>query len=117
MNLRNLTDDQLHESNLQNAKEERELLTKVLHHLRETERRRLFSKYKCGSITEYAIKHMKYSGDQADRRVKAMRLLADVPEIEEKVNSGALNLTNLAFAQRLFPKEKIAGSVGRVRKT
>ena len=117
MNLKTLTDDQLHENNLRNAREEREMLTRILHHLRETERRRLFSKYKCGSITEYAMTHMKYSGDQADRRVKAMRLLHDLPEIEEKVTSGALNLTNMALAQRLFQKEKIAGPVDRVRKT
>lgn len=105
MNLKTLSDDALHAGNLRNAKEEREGLTRILHWLRETERRRLFSKYKCKSLFEYAVKFMRYSNDQADRRTKAMRVLRDVPDIEGNINSGALNLTNLALAQRLFDLE------------
>jgi hypothetical protein len=108
--LKTLTDDALHNGNIQSAREEREVLTRNLHRLRETERRRLFSKYKCKSLFAYAAKFMKYSNDQADRRIKAMRLLRDFPVIEEKINDGALNLTNLALAQKLFDLEKKSGS-------
>lgn len=85
-------------------------MTRILHQLHETERRRLYSKYKCKSLFEYTVKFMKYSNDQADRRIKAMRLLRDVPKIEEKINEGALNLTNLALAQKLFILEKKSGT-------
>ncbi len=86
----------------------------VLHHLREVERRRLFSKYQCASLFAYAVTELKYSESQADRRISAMRLLRDVPQtdtpqIEAKVTSGALSLTNLVLAQTLFSKEKKAG--------
>src|SRR6202042_2570874 len=102
MNLKTLSDDSLHNGNIETAREEREVLSRMLHRLRETERRRLFSKYKCSSLFDYAVKFLKYSSDQADRRIKAMRLLRDLPEVEEKINSGALNLTNMALVQTLF---------------
>lgn len=111
MNLKNLTDDSLHQGNIETAKEEREVLTRILHRLRETERRRLYSKYRCQSLFEYAVQYLKYSSDQADRRIKAMRLLQDLPEIEQKISSGTLSLTNLALAQKLFNQEKKSGSI------
>src|SRR6516225_6986034 len=110
MNLKALSDEALHNSNLKTAKTEREAITASLRHLRETERRRLFSKYKCKSIFDYATKYFGYANDAADRRIKAMRLLQDLPEIEEKINDGSLNLTNLALAQRLFNLDKKAGN-------
>lgn len=91
------------------AKQERELLTVVLHHLREVERRRLFSPLKYSSLFAYAVGELKYSEDQAARRIAAMRLMRDVPEIEEKISSGALTLSNLCLAQTLFTKECQAG--------
>ena len=109
MNLKTLSDETLHQHNIQGAREEREALTRMLHQLRETERRRLFSKYKCGSLFDYAVQYLKYSNDQANRRIQAMRLLKDLPEVEEKISSGALNLTNLALAQKLFRKQKKSG--------
>lgn len=110
MNLKTLSDEALHANNIQGAREEREALTRMLHQLRETERRRLFSKYKCKSLFDYAIDYLKYSSDQAHRRIQAMRLLKDLPEVEEKISSGALNLTNLALAQKLFVKQKKSGA-------
>ncbi len=37
-----------------------------------------------------------------------MRLLAEIPEIEEKIEQGSLTLTNLSMAQSLFRQEKRA---------
>lgn len=115
MDLKNLSDDSLHERNLLCAKEEREILTRMLHQLRETEKRRLYSKYKCTSLFDYAMKHLKYSSDQADRRIKAMRLLKELPELEPKISSGALSLTNLALAQKLFIKQRKSGKTSQLK--
>ncbi len=38
-----------------------------------------------------------------------MRLLRDIPQIEKKIESGELSLTNLNLAQSLFSKEKHEG--------
>ncbi len=114
MTLKHLRDDVLIERLKKLVHEEREILLSVLHHLREVERRRLFSKYQCASLFAYAVTELKYSESQADRRISAMRLLRDVPSaeiphIEAKITSGALSLTNLVLAQTLFSKEKKAG--------
>src|SRR5665213_3415553 len=104
--MKHLTDKALLENTLKLVHDEREILVAILHHLREIERRKLYSMLKYSSLFEYAINELKYSEAQAMRRISAMRLLRDLPQIEEKIASGALSLTNLALAQALFTKEK-----------
>ncbi len=81
---------------------ERNLLTQVLHHLREVEKRRLFSELRYSSLFDYAINELKYSESQAHRRISAMRLLKELPQVEDKIQSGTLNLSNLCQAQTYF---------------
>ena len=45
MNLKNLSDDSLISNTKNLVHKEREIITEILHHLREIERRRLFSKW------------------------------------------------------------------------
>ena len=78
----------------------------VLRHLQELERRRLFSDLGFSSLFSYAVKELRYSEDQALRRISAMRLLRELPEIEEKIKEGRLTLTNLAKAQTHFRHKK-----------
>ena len=106
MDLKAVSADSMRSQTKQIAKEERETLTKMLHHLKEIERRRLFSAWKFKSLFDYAVNELSYSSDQADRRIAAMRLLKELPELEEKINSGAFTLTNLGMAKTLFKKEK-----------
>ena len=106
MNLRHLSDEQLIESTNRSVETERQATTKVLHHFREIERRRLFSAYKYASLFEMAMKHYGYTEDQANLRISAMRLLKELPELEEKVNSGALTLTHLSMARTHFRNER-----------
>ena len=81
---------------------ERHVLTLVLHHLREVERRRLFSDLGYPSLFEYCVRELKYSEGQAGRRIQAMRLLKELPEIEPMIRSGSLSLTNISQAQSYF---------------
>ena len=108
MNLKHLTDQALLHSLYTFAQKERELLTTVLWHFRELERRRLFSDLGFSSLFAYATKKLGYSDDQAYRRINAARLLKDLPEVEEKLNSGAITLTNASLAQNLFRQEKMS---------
>jgi HNH endonuclease len=105
-NLRNMSDHELICLMDKLAKEERELLTVVLRHLREIEFRRLFSDLGFTSLFDYAVRRLGYSHDQAARRIAAMRLIKSMPEVEEKIASGALNLTNAAAAHNFFQKQK-----------
>jgi hypothetical protein len=109
MNLKHLTDETLHSETHRIHRDHQVVLMQLLHHLRENERRRLFSAYKYASLFAYVIGELKYSEDEAARRISVMRLLRDVPEIEEKVTSGELSLTNMVMAQTLFAKERKAG--------
>lgn len=108
-NLRHLSDGKLLEATRGLVKQEREILSQILHHFREIERRRLYSHLKYGSLYEYATKELGYSEDQAYRRIQAMRLLRDLPEIEEKINDGSLSLTHLGMAQSLLKREEKLG--------
>jgi uncharacterized protein YdaU (DUF1376 family) len=110
MNLKHLTDESLHNGAQKCALTEQEALINLLHHLLEIDRRRLFSTFKCGSLFEYVVSELNYPEDRAVRRISAMRLLRDVPEIEKKVVDGDLSLTNIVMAQSLFAKEKKAGN-------
>lgn len=106
MNLRNVSDKALLESTSNLAKNERELTLKVLHHLREVERRSLFATLSYSSLFEYAVVELKYSASAAQRRISSMRLLKVLPEIEQKVQSGSLSLSTLSQAQSFFRQEK-----------
>ena len=99
MNLKSLSDQALLAATEKLAHEERELLIAVLAHLREIERRRLFCDLGFSSLHAYAVKHLKYSDDQAARRINAMRLIKDLPDVAEKVQSGKLSLSNASSAQ------------------
>jgi len=97
-----MTDNELHNKLLSLVREERRLLADILIHLKEVERRKLYCDHKRTSLFDYAVKELGYSEDQAQRRIEAMRLLKDLPEITPAISDGRLTLTNIAQANRLF---------------
>lgn len=107
MNLKHLTDQQLVLDLKTYVCEERSLLTKVLYHLKEFEVRKLYSSLGHSSLYDYACKELKYSQDQAYRRISAMRLLKEIPEISKQIDSGRLSLSNISQAQRFFNEFKV----------
>jgi hypothetical protein len=106
MNLKNLNDQTLIEKTESLVRQERELLTAVLHHLREVDRRRLYPQFGYKSLFDFSVKRLGYPEDQAYRRISAMKLLRELPEIEEKINQGEISLTHIGLAQSLFKQEK-----------
>ena len=102
MQAHRLTDQLLLEKRSNLVHREREILTEVLRHLREVERRKLFSELGYSSLFDYATRELKYSEGQAERRIQAMRLVKELPEIEQGITSGELSLSNLSSAQSLF---------------
>jgi len=106
MNLKKMTDQILMQKTETYICEEREVLTNLLHHFREIERRRLFCEYQYGSLHKMLVGHFGYSDDEAYRRTSAMRLLGEMPEVEEKINKGELSLSHLGLAQSFFRQEQ-----------
>lgn len=114
MDLKYLTNDQLNLDLKKLVGEERVLLTKILYHLKEVEVRKLFCDYGCTSLFDYACKELKYSADQAYRRIQAMRLLKEIPELSTKIDTGELSLTNINQAQRFFNDNKVIAKKNKI---
>ena len=104
--LRFLSPDALLEKTKILAAEERKITLEILNHLREIDRRRLFALRGFSSLFDYATRELGYSAAAAQRRSSAMHLLVEIPDVEEIIQSGDLNLTNIAQAQRLFNAER-----------
>jgi 5-methylcytosine-specific restriction endonuclease McrA len=87
------------------AQEERRAGIALLHHLREIERRKLFAANH-GSLHEYVVRELGYSDGAAHRRISAMRLMSTLPEIEDRLHSGALTLSTASQVQNFLRTEK-----------
>mgnify|MGYP001560140630 FL=1 len=61
------------------SQKERELTLSILHHLREVERRKLYSALKYPSLYEYCRHELGYSSGSAHRRIDSMKLLKEIP--------------------------------------
>ncbi len=106
MNLKHLTDQALLIDTELAVKNEKKATIVVLYHLKEVDRRRLYADLKYSSLIEYAKGQLNYEGGEAYRRVAAMNLLTEIPEIAPALESGKLNLTHLNMAQTHFNKER-----------
>ena len=91
------------------VQEEKKHLNILLRHLQEIENRRLFSKLGYTSLFDYATKALCYAEDEACRRIASMRMLREMPELENKIESGDLTLTALNLANTQFRAEKKVG--------
>jgi hypothetical protein len=108
MTLSQLSDAQLI-SNFQGLViEEREKLVLRLEHLAEMDRRKLFFHY--SSLRAYLVEEHGLEEWNAERRIRAARMLKRFPEIKSKMESGRLNLTLLEIAQGCAHREKLSDS-------
>ena len=85
MRLTKLNDRDLHLKLKSLVSSERELLTTILRHLREIERRKLYCDFGCSSLFEYATSQLAYSEAEAFRRIQAMRLLKTTQSVGKKI--------------------------------
>lgn len=105
MNLNDLSNESLLSQTKLFAQKEREMTLQVLHHLKEVERRRLFASLGYSSLFDYVTRELGYCAASACRRIDAMRLLKELPALENKIQDGALTLSAVARAQSFFKKE------------
>jgi len=63
------------------AKVERRISVKILRHLMEMEKRRIHLDMGYTSLFVFLTKHLKYSDGSAYRRIEAMKILRDVPDL------------------------------------
>jgi 5-methylcytosine-specific restriction endonuclease McrA len=72
-----------------------QLLAELLAHLGEVEARGIHRIRACSSLYTYCIYELRFSEDEAFRRVAAARLIRRFPALLEAVSSGELHLTGL----------------------
>jgi hypothetical protein len=109
MDLSKLTDQQLMLNSKSLVKQESALLVTILHHIKEIDRRRLFADFKQPGLLELVMHELGYPRDQALRRIQAMRMLREIPQVEVMLESGDLNLTHVGIVQSLFSHKKREG--------
>ena len=85
---------------------EHELEVVVIDHLRELHRRRLYLTLGFSSLFDYAVRELGYSDAAAWRRIKAMRLCADVEGARERLRDGSLTLNAAAQLQNAFDQQE-----------
>ncbi len=73
--------------------QERGVLTQILKYLKEVETRKLYLAMGYSSLFAFLIGEINYSESAAQRRIEAMRLMRDVPELEAKIENGEISLT------------------------
>ena len=99
------------------VKSERKITHLVLLHIIEIENRKLHLQMGFDRMFSYLTKELGYSEHGAYERMRAADLLKSVPEISEKIKSGALNLTQLTEVQKCLREKSQKGEDVPVGKT
>lgn len=108
MNLKHLTDATLRTDAQRAAFKGKEATTVLLHYIKEVDRRRLYCDWKFTSLFDWCVKELGLCEGSAHLRITAARLLAHIPEIEKKIEQGALNLSNISQVNQFCRENDIA---------
>jgi hypothetical protein len=112
MNIQKISDETLHLETKKSAKEEKVATLKVLSFLEEVHRRKLFIEYGHSTLMKYMVSELGYSDAESWTRIQAMKLIIEVPEAKEKIESGEMSLCNAAVineALRQNQKPEVKG--------
>ena len=100
MNLKSFSQSELDQRIKTLAQKERDLLHEVLLTIKEIDSRKTFLELGFGSLFDYLVQGVGYSEGSAQRRIDAARLLKELPEIAEKIQSGEIKLNQISLVQK-----------------
>ena len=100
--IQTLSNNELLKKTRELIQQEREMLLQILLHMQEIEHRKLYLEKGYASLFEFTVQNLGYSEDAAYRRIQAMRLLKSVPEVQEKIATGSINLMTASRLQKFF---------------
>jgi 5-methylcytosine-specific restriction endonuclease McrA len=92
-----------------------QLLAALLGHLAEVEARGLHRNRACSSLYNYCIYELRFSEDEAFRRVAASRLVRRFPALLDAVASGELHLTGLLMLGPHLTTENLTEVLARAK--
>jgi 5-methylcytosine-specific restriction endonuclease McrA len=103
MSLKNLSNCELILSTRSALRDLRQAEVHLLRHFGEIAKRRLWTE--AGSLYKFLARTFELTDDQIYPRLQALRLLQALPELEVKLESGQLSVTNALKAQQVFAAE------------
>src|SRR5688500_9837553 len=92
-----------------------QLLASLLAHLGEVEARGIHRTRACASLYAYCIYELRFSEDEAFRRVTAARLARRFPALLDAVASGELHLTGLLMLGPLLTSDNLVEVLARAK--
>ena len=101
-----LSDDRLLARTKELSGIEHQIEVVVIDHLREIQKRRLYLRRGFSSLFDYAVRELGYSDAAAWRRLKAMRLCADIDGVRERLQDGSMTLNAAAQLQNAFDRQE-----------
>ena len=101
-----LSDERLLERTKELSGIEHHLEVVVIDHLREIHKRHLYLRRGFSSLFDYAVRELGYSDAAAWRRLKAMRLCADIDGVRERLQDGSMTLNAAAQLQNAFDRQE-----------
>ena len=104
--LKAVSDSTLLESTKRRVGEERAATYDILLYLAEIQSRMLYAKRGYGSLYDMCLQELGYSAGAAYRRITAMKLAQDIPEVKGALETGTLSLTTASTLQSFFDREK-----------
>lgn len=94
---------------------ERAMTIRILHHLNEIERRRLYLEQGCSSLFDYCTRRLKYSSSAAARRIHSARCIKRHPDVLEMLRARDLNLSTISLIAPILDRSNEATILKRVR--
>src|SRR6187399_1312997 len=91
------------------------LLAELLAHLGEVEARGVHRTRACASLYTYCIYELRFSEDEAFRRVAAARLVSRFPALLDAIGAGELHLTGLLMLGPHLTEQNIVEVMARAK--
>ncbi|MDZ4678666.1 MAG: HNH endonuclease signature motif containing protein [Oligoflexia bacterium] len=105
MNIKTISDQVLWDLTRSKVQQERNLTLEIIELLREVRSRRLHLERGYESFHQYCVKELKYDDGAAHRRIKALDLVCQIPEVVQCIQTGTLSLTTASQMQNFFNQE------------
>lgn len=109
--IRHLSNNELLSSMQNLVRTERKITHMILLHIVEIEDRKLYADLGYDGMFPYLTRGLGYSEGSAYRRLHSARLLAQIPEVATKIESGSLNLSQLTKMQKCLVASEEKGEI------
>ncbi|HAZ13664.1 MAG: hypothetical protein A2X86_16280 [Bdellovibrionales bacterium GWA2_49_15] len=100
MNIKIISDKELHQKTQAAAKKEKLSTLELLRHLAEVHRRVLYAEHGYSTLHKYVMSELGYSEAESWTRIQAMKLIQTSELAEERIAEGMLSLSNAAEVQK-----------------